>query len=242
MSHKVLIVEDEAEIARLITLNLEKEGFDCFHCRDGIAALEAFKQQQPDVIVLDLMMPGLNGLEVCTRIRRQTEGKDPFILMLTAKGEEIDRVVGLSTGADDYLVKPFSAPELVARIRALLRRSLRQIDVEVQHRTQHFLVNETQRIVFKVDGGKEQALNLTTIEFDLLNTFTSQPHRVWNRTQLIDRLWGDNFYGDDRVVDTHVARLRKKIEPDTAHPQFIKTVLGVGYKFEDEPASSSRIS
>ncbi len=235
MTHKVLIVEDEAEIARLITINLEKEGFDCSHCRDGIAALEAFKEQQPDVIVLDLMMPGLNGLEVCTRIRRQTVGKDPFILMLTAKGEEIDRVIGLSTGADDYLVKPFSALELIARIRALLRRSLRNIDTEdLQHLTQHFVVNETQRTAFKIDGGKEQQLNLTTIEFDLLNTFTSQPNRVWNRTQLIDRLWGDDFYGDERVVDTHVARLRKKIEPDTAHPQFVKTVLGVGYKFEDE--------
>ena len=237
MSHKVLIVEDEAEIARLITLNLKKEGFDCFHCRDGLSALEAFKQQQPDVIVLDLMMPGLNGLEVCTRIRRQIEGKDPFILMLTAKGEEIDRVIGLSTGADDYLVKPFSAPELVARIRALLRRSLRQIDTEdSQHRTQNFVVNETQRTATQMKDGVAKQLNLTTIEFDLLNTFASQPNRVWNRTQLIDRLWGDNFYGDDRVVDTHVARLRKKIEPDTANPQFIKTVLGVGYRFEDEKA------
>ncbi len=238
MSHKVLIVEDEAEIARLITINLEKEGFDCVHCRDGIAALEAFEQEQPDVIVLDLMMPGLNGLEVCTHIRRQTSGKDPFILMLTAKGEEIDRVVGLSTGADDYLVKPFSAPELVARIRALLRRSLRQIDPEdLLHRTQHFLVNETQRTAFKVDGDKQERLNLTTIEFDLLNTFVSQPSRVWNRIQLIDRLWKDNFYGDDRVVDTHVARLRKKIELETTRPQFIKTVSGVGYKFEDEKIS-----
>ena len=114
MSHKVLIVEDEAEIARLITLNLEKEGFDCFHCRDGITALEAFKQQQPDVIVLDLMMPGLNGLEVCTRIRRQTDGKDPFILMLTAKGEEIDRVVGLSTGADEPTTRSISSPFAVS--------------------------------------------------------------------------------------------------------------------------------
>jgi two-component system OmpR family response regulator len=238
MSHKILIIEDEAEIARLITLNLEKEGFICSHCGDGITALDAVKKQQPDVIVLDLMLPGLNGLEVCTRIRRQTEGKDPYILMLTAKGEEIDRVVGLSTGADDYLVKPFSSPELIARIRALLRRSLRHIEQEeLQHRTQHFLVNETQRTVVKINGGNEQELNLTTIEFDLLNTFVSQPHRVWNRTQLIDRLWGGDFYGDDRVVDTHVARLRKKIESDPAHPQFIKTVLGVGYKFEDEKTS-----
>lgn len=235
MSHKILIVEDELEIARLITLNLEKEGFVCSCCRDGISALEAFQEQQPDVIILDLMLPGLNGLEVCTRIRRQTNLKDPYILMLTAKGEEIDRVVGLSTGADDYLVKPFSAPELVARIRALLRRSLRHIDIEdLQHCTQHFLVNETQRIATKIDNDKKEELNLTTIEFDLLNTFVSQPNRVWNRTQLIDRLWGNDFYGDERVVDTHVARLRKKIEPDSAHPQFIKTVLGVGYKFEDE--------
>ena len=238
MSNKILIVEDEAEIARLISLNLEKEGFICSHCSDGITALEVVKKQQPDVIVLDLMLPGLNGLEVCTRIRRQTEGKDPYILMLTAKGEEIDRVVGLSTGADDYLVKPFSSPELIARIRALLRRSLRHIEQEeLQHRTQHFLVNETQRTVVKINGGNEQELNLTTIEFDLLNTFVSQPCRVWNRTQLIDRLWGNDFYGDDRVVDTHVARLRKKIESDPAHPQFIKTVLGVGYKFEDEKTS-----
>ena len=237
MSHKVLIVDDETEIARLVTLNLEKEGFECFHCYDGIAALEAFERYQPDVIVLDLMMPGLNGLEVCTRIRRQTSGKDPFILMLTAKGEEIDRVVGLSTGADDYLVKPFSAPELIARIRALLRRSLRQIDTQdIQYHTEHFIVNETQRTAVQISDGKQRALNLTTIEFDLLNTFVSQPNRVWNRTQLIDRLWGNNFYGEDRVVDTHVARLRKKIEPDTSHPQFIKTVLGVGYKFEDEKA------
>ena len=180
------------------------------------------------------MMPGLNGLEVCTRIRRQTDGKDSFILMLTAKGEEIDRVVGLSTGADDYLVKPFSAPELVAKIRALLRRSLRRIDTEDQHRTQHFVVNETQRTATQLKDGTQKQLNLTTIEFDLLNTFASQPNRVWNRTQLIDRLWGDDFYGYDRVVDTHVARLRKKIESDTANPQFIKTALGVGYKFEDE--------
>jgi two-component system OmpR family response regulator len=235
MSHKVLIVEDEAEIARLITLNLEKEGFVCSHCRDGIAALEAVKEQQPDVILLDLMLPGLNGLEVCTRIRRQSADKDPYILMLTAKGEEIDRVVGLSTGADDYLVKPFSAPELIARIRALLRRSLRHIETEdLVHRTQNFIVNESQRTAVKIVAGKEKELNLTTIEFELLNTFVSQPNRIWNRTQLIDRLWQDNFYGDDRVVDTHVSRLRKKVESDSAHPQFIKTVLGVGYKFEDE--------
>ena len=235
MSHKILIVEDEAEIVRLITFDLEQEGFECSHCRDGIAALKAFKEQQPDLIILDLLLPGLSGLEVCTRIRHQREGKDPFILMLTSKGEEIDRVVGLSTGADDYLVKPFSTPELLARVRALLRRSLRQIDIEdLQYRTQHFLINETQRTVTRIGNDGEQQFNLTAIEFDLLNTFVSQPNRVWNRTQLINRLWGKDFYGDDRVIDNHIARLRKKIEPDPTHPRFVKTVLGVGYKFEDE--------
>jgi two-component system OmpR family response regulator len=120
MSNKILIVEDEPEIARVIRLILEREGFFCSNCQDGITAIQAFQQDYPDLIILDLMLPGLNGLEVCTRIRHKNSGKDPYILMLTAKGEEIDRVVGLSTGADDYLVKPFSSAELVARIRALL--------------------------------------------------------------------------------------------------------------------------
>ena len=235
MSGKILIVEDEPEIARLIKITLEREGFYCHHCRDGIAALQAFQEQQPDVIILDLMLPGLDGLEVCARIRRQPETKDPYILMLTAKGEAIDRVIGLSTGADDYLVKPFMAEELVARVRALLRRSLRQIEPEdLIYQTQHFQVNASQCTASQKCSSGEQPLELTILEFKLLSTFVSQPQRVWSRTQLIDKLWGEDFFGDDRVVDTHVARLRKKIEPDSAHPTFVKTIVGVGYKFEDE--------
>lgn len=236
MSHKILIVEDEQEIARVIKLTLEREGFSCHECCDGLAALQIFQEYQPDAIVLDLMLPGLNGLEVCTRIRQKGSGKDPYILMLTAKGEEIDRVVGLSTGADDYLVKPFSSAELVARIRALLRRSMRNIESEnLIYNTQHFQVDLTQRIACqKLTSEGERSLDLTTLEFNLLSAFVSQPNRVWNRTQLIDRLWGNDFFGDERVVDTHIARLRKKIELDPAHPTFIKTIVGVGYKFEDE--------
>ncbi|NEP55968.1 MAG: response regulator transcription factor [Symploca sp. SIO2G7] len=231
----ILIVEDEAEIAKLIQLTLEREGFNCYCCSDGLRALHAFRQQQPDVIILDLMLPSLDGLEVCARIRQQSGVKDPYILMLTAKGEEIDRVIGLSTGADDYLVKPFSPTELVARVRALLRRSLRHGGQYLVYRTQHFTVNVDQRTAERhLEQSNSEALELTTLEFNLLATFISQPSRVWNRTQLIDKLWGDDFFGDERVVDTHIARLRKKIELDPAHPKFVKTVIGVGYKFEDE--------
>lgn len=230
----ILIVEDEPEIAMLIQLALEKDGFSCRICRDGVGALQVFREQQPDLIILDLMIPGLDGLEVCARIRQKPGLKDPYILMLTARGEEIDRVIGLSTGADDYMVKPFSPRELLARVRALLRRSLRQRGQEQVYRTEHFIVDVEQHSASRhMDGEQLEPLDLTTLEFNLLSTFVSHPGRVWNRTQLIDKLWGDNFFGDERVVDTHVARLRKKIEPDPANPTFIKTVIGVGYKFED---------
>ncbi|HHP7229391.1 MAG TPA: response regulator transcription factor [Xenococcaceae cyanobacterium] len=227
---KILIVEDELEIAQLIQQTLTRENFSCQIAENGLAALAAFEQQKPDVIILDLMLPGLDGLEVCTRIRQQSNLKDPYILMLTARGEEIDRVIGLSTGADDYLVKPFSPRELVARVRALLRRSLRNGGQNAQiYRTTNFTLDLDQHLA-TYNGA---TLDLTTLEFNLLATFMSYPGRVWSRTQLIDKLWGNDFFGDERVVDTHVRRLRKKIEPDSANPTFIKTVVGVGYKFED---------
>ncbi len=230
----ILIVEDEPEIARLIQLSLEKEGFSCHISCDGLTALRVIQEQQPDLIILDLMLPGLDGLELCARIRQKPGAKDPYILMLTAKGEEIDRVIGLSTGADDYLVKPFSPRELVARVRALLRRSLRQGGQSQVYKTGHFIIDIDGRSASrKLTTAAGELLDLTTLEFNLLAVFVSNPGRVWNRTQLIDKLWGSDFFGDERVVDTHVARLRKKIEPDSSNPAFIKTVVGVGYKFED---------
>ena len=235
---EILIVEDEQEIAQLIEQTLTKESFSCRVANDGLTALEIFKQQQPDVVILDIMLPGLDGLEVCTRIRQQPYDKDPYIMMLTARGEEIDRVIGLSTGADDYLVKPFSPRELVARVRALLRRSLRhgvQEDNTQIFSTKHFSVDLDRRVATRqLDSKTPSELDLTTLEFNLLATFLSYPGRVWSRTQLIDKLWGNDFFGDERVVDTHIRRLRKKIEPDSANPTFVKTVVGVGYKFEDE--------
>lgn len=278
----ILIVEDEADIAELVQLYLSKEGFRCHVCRDGNTALDRFKVIQPDLIILDLMIPGLDGLEVCARIRQQQAIKDPYIMMLTAKGEEMDRIIGLSTGADDYMVKPFSPRELVARVRAVLRRSLRTANTQANtYQTTHFTVDVDQRTASKtnlpqtaeykttdLDGDSAQSkakldtslqntspsstspsstdgadavrenpapdlLELTPLEFDLLATFMSYPGRVWNRTQLIEKLWGNDFFGDERVVDTHVARLRKKIEPDPSAPTFLKTVVGVGYRFED---------
>ncbi|WP_013324624.1 response regulator [Gloeothece verrucosa] len=232
----ILIVEDEPEIAQLIRETLERENFTCHIARTGLQALEFFGQLQPDVIVLDIMLPELDGLEVCTRIRQKPGTKDPYILMLTARGEEIDRIIGLSTGADDYLVKPFSPIELVARVRALLRRSLRHGGQPNQvYRTNHFSVDLDQHLATRqLDNEESELLDLTTLEFNLLSTFMSYPGRVWSRTQLIDKLWGNDFFGDERVVDTHIRRLRKKIEPDPANPSFIKTVIGVGYKFEDD--------
>ncbi|AFY77773.1 response regulator with CheY-like receiver domain and winged-helix DNA-binding domain [Pleurocapsa sp. PCC 7327] len=225
MSERILIVEDEPEIARLIEFALTREGFSTCHCADGLSALQVFKDRQPDVIVLDLMLPGLDGFAVCDRIRQMSNLKDPYILMLTAKGEKIDRVNGLCAGADDYLIKPFSLPELVARIRSLLKRSLRQ-QQDLVYRTQHFEVNVDRCTASQnLDSGIGRSLELTTLEFKLLSTLMSQPQRVWNRTQLIDRLWGNDFFGDERVVDTHVARLRQKIESDPTNPKYIQTKL-----------------
>lgn len=233
MALAILVVEDDPEIGRLIQETLEREGFDCQLARDGQQAIAFFWDYQPDLIILDLMLPKLDGLEVCTRIRQQSTPKDPYILMLTAKGEEIDRVIGLSTGADDYLVKPFSPRELVARVRALLRRSLRGESTKTYH-TQHFHLDCDRHIAIRHhDNGEGETLDLTPLEFKLLSTFMSYPGRVWNRPQLIDKLWGDDFFGDERVVDTHIGRLRKKIEFDPSQPAFIKTETGVGYKFED---------
>jgi DNA-binding response OmpR family regulator len=231
---EILIVEDEKEIAQLINNCLTREGFQCHIASDGLSALEKAKIIQPDLIVLDLMLPKLDGLEVCNRIRNSSMTKDPYILMLTAKGEEIDRVIGLSTGADDYLVKPFSPRELVARVRALLRRSMRHGGQPQTHDTPHFTLNLDEHTAIRRVEGKEETLDLTALEFNLLAVFVNYPSKVWTRTQLIDKLWGADFFGDERVVDTHIRRLRKKIEPNPAQPTFIKTVVGVGYKFEDE--------
>ncbi len=238
MKQKILIVEDEVEIAHFTQKLLEKEGFNCQTCDDGVTAIRYCQQLKPILVILDWALPEMDGIEVCTRIRKLNQSPDPYILMLTAKGEEIDRVVGLSTGADDYVVKPFSPMVLVARIRALLRRSLREEERPQIYQTEHFTVDLTKHQAQRHLESQTEILDLTAIEFELLATFLSHPGRAWSRTQLIDKLWGDDFFGDERVVDTHIARLRKKVEPKLTHPSFIKTVVGVGYKFEDSQDST----
>ncbi|MDX2271676.1 MAG: response regulator transcription factor [Cyanobacteriota bacterium] len=235
MANEILLVEDDAEIAELVRLYLAKDGFNCHWIQDGAMAVAAFQDHPVPLIILDLMLPHLDGLEICTQIRQSPGGKAPYILMLTARGEEMDRIIGLSTGADDYIVKPFSPRELVARVRALLRRSLRQTAPVNTLQTCHFWVDLDQRLAKRAGD----PLDLTTLEFELLAVLMRHPGRVWTRSQLIDRLWGHDFFGDERVVDTHVARLRKKIEWDPSQPSFIKTVIGVGYKFEDEEGDRS---
>jgi DNA-binding response OmpR family regulator len=231
---EILIVEDEQEIAEIIQECLEAEGFSCRTCYDGHSALKVFAQQQPDLVILDIRLPGIDGLEVCTQIRQQKITTDPYILMLTSRGDEIDRIIGLSTGADDYYIKPFSPRELVARVRALLRRRLRESDRSQLLRTKSFAIDLEQRDARRhLDAESSTHLDLSTSEFKLLTIFIKHPGRVWERAQLIEKLWGDDFFGEERVIDTHIARLRKKIEPNPSKPVFIQTVVGVGYKFED---------
>ncbi|HEY9771238.1 MAG TPA: response regulator transcription factor [Coleofasciculaceae cyanobacterium] len=233
---KILIVEDELEIAEIIQECLEAEGFSCHVCHDGRSAIRLFGEQQPDLIILDIRLPGgMDGLEVCTQIRQKPVANDPYILMLTSRGEEIDRIIGLSTGADDYYIKPFSPRELVARVRALLRRRLRiSSDRSGSIRTKSFTIDLEQHSVTRhLDADSAEELDLSSSEFKLMALFVKHPGRVWERGQLIDKLWGDDFFGEERVIDTHIARLRKKVEPSTSKPKFIQTVVGVGYKFED---------
>ena len=231
---EILIVEDEREIAEIIQECLEAEGFVCRVCYDGHSALRLFTERQPDLIILDIRLPGMDGLEVCTQIRQKPVAQDPYILMLTSRGEEIDRIIGLSTGADDYYVKPFSPRELVARVRALLRRRLRESDSSQLIRTKSFTIDLEQHCInCHLDSQSAKQLDLSSSEFKLMALFIKHPGRVWSRGQLIEKLWGDNFFGEERVIDTHIARLRKKVEPHPSKPRFIHTVMGVGYKFED---------
>ena len=231
---KILIVEDEREIAEIIQECLEAEGFPCCICHDGHSALRLYNEHQPDLVILDLRLPGMDGLEVCTKIRAKPVANDPYILMLTSRGEEIDRIIGLSTGADDYYTKPFSPRELVARVRALLRRRLREEDRTTLVRTKSFTIDLEQHCIScQIDDEPVRGLDLSSSEFKLMVVFVKHPGRVWSRRQLIEKLWGDDFFGEERVIDTHIARLRKKIESEVGKPRFIQTVVGVGYKFED---------
>ncbi len=228
LMHKVLVVDDEPQILEVVTRYLAREGFQISMARDGEAALAAFKVNQPDLVVLDLMLPKLDGLEVFRRIR--TLSAVP-IIMLTAKGEEADRIVGLELGADDYITKPFSPRELVARVKAVLRRVTTGTMLDTGER---MIVRGTLRIDPRARSVTvdDRPVELTGKEFDLLWFLASHPGQVFKRSQLLDHVWGYEFYGDSSTVTVHIRRLREKIEPDPANPRYLTTVWGVGYKFE----------
>ena len=224
---KILVVDDEPNIVDTVQAYLEKEGYTVYTAMDGPSALKAARAFRPDLIVLDIMLPGMDGLEVLRRLRQESE---VYVLMLTAKAEETDKVVGLSVGADDYLTKPFSPRELVARVKAILRRGRGAGPGEPVLAFRRLRIDPGARRVWKDD----EAVELTPIEFDLLLALARHAGRVLSREQLIEQVWGYDYYGDERVVDVHIGRLRKKVEDDPSHPTLIVTVRGVGYRFEDE--------
>jgi len=228
---KILIVDDEKDIVDLVAYNLEKEGYETLKALDGEKALQLVRAKNPGLVVLDLMLPGIQGLEVCKRIRKDPETAAIPIIMLTAKGDEIDKILGLEVGADDYITKPFSVKELLARVKAVLRRSGARRSVD---QAEVFELRGL-RIDFKsyevtVDGRK---ISLSPTEFRLLKFLSRNPGRVYSREQILDRVWGDDAFVEPRTVDVHVRRLRAQIEKDENSPNYIVTVRGAGYKFVD---------
>jgi two-component system, OmpR family, response regulator len=227
-SSTILLVDDEESVQKLLAYPLEREGFRVLQARDGQEALERFASETVDLVVLDVMLPKLDGLEVCKRLRAESQVP---IIMLTARDDELDKVLGLELGADDYITKPFSIREFRSRVRALLRRAAvpRQADVGDVISAGALEIDLARRAV-EARGGQVQ---LTYVEFELLRTLASHPGRVYSRRMLLEALWGSADYREPRTIDVHVRHLREKLEEDPAEPEYILTVRGVGYRFRD---------
>src|SRR5213595_332251 len=235
-SSTILVAEDQADIRDLIVMNLRNAGYEVIAVADGLAALASQNEHASDLLILDLMMPGLDGLEVCKALRAQ--GRSTPILMLTAKSTELDRVLGLELGADDYLTKPFSLAELLARVKALLRRADLLRAAQANAGGEGRLVRNGE---LEIHPGKRQvrfrgeALDFTALEFDLLLHFAQHPGHVFSRGQLLNAVWGYTHDGYEHTVTTHINRLRAKLEADPMRPQLILTARGAGYKMRDAP-------
>lgn len=225
---RALVVDDEPPLVKVVSSYLEREGFEVTTAGDGEQAVTLAREFQPDVIVLDLMLPGIDGIEACRQIRTFS---DAYIVMLTARVEEIDRIVGLSTGADDYVAKPFSPGELMARVRAMLRRP-RTSRSESEHGSRRFGELEIDSDAREVRLG-EEPIELTKLEFDLLDVLSSEPRVAFSRERLLERVWGAGWFGDDHVVDVHIANVRTKLGDDPRNPHYIRTIRGVGYRMGD---------
>ncbi|GAV25728.1 DNA-binding response regulator [Carboxydothermus islandicus] len=228
---KILVVDDEAPIVELIKFNLEREGYKVLEAYDGIRALEIVKKELPDLVILDIMLPGMSGLEVCKNIRNNEKTAEIPIIMLSARGEEVDKILGLELGADDYMVKPFSPRELVARVKARLRRlEGREGKKEGIIKIKDIVIDQEKFAVY-VKGKK---MDFTPKEFELLKLLASNPGKVFTREYLLEKIWGYEFLGDTRTVDVHIRHIRQKIEDNPAEPVYIETVRGVGYRFGEE--------
>lgn len=230
---KILVVDDEQSIVTLLEFNLQKAGFQVIKTGDGPTAVTLAETEKPDLIVLDIMLPGMDGMEVCKKLRM--EKINTPILMLTAKDEEFDKILGLELGADDYMTKPFSPREVVARVKAILRRSGQQQEPKSAGASDEQVITIGQLVIYPekyevVFSGNK--LELTPKEFELLQYMASHPGRVMTRDQLLNAVWNYDFVGDSRIVDVHISHLREKIEEDTKQPKYIKTVRGLGYKLE----------
>jgi len=224
----ILLVDDEESVQKLLTYPLEREGFRVVQARNGEEALERFEADHVDLIVLDLMLPRVDGLEVCRRVRATSTVP---IIMLTARDDEVDKVLGLELGADDYITKPFSIREFRSRVRALLRRAqLAPPDPRAERIESDGLVIDLARRTVEAHGEGRQ---LTYVEFELLRTLAANPGRVFSRSALLEALWGSSDFRDPRTIDVHIRHLREKIEEDPREPEFIFTVRGVGYRFRD---------
>jgi phosphate regulon transcriptional regulator PhoB len=231
-AQKILVVEDEPDIRKLVQYNLIQERFSVLEAEDGEQALKLLQRETPNLVILDLMLPGLSGMELCKLLKQRSETAKLPILMLTAKAGEADRIVGLEMGADDYLAKPFSPREMVARVRAILRRSEAKPATEA--------VPAYEKGSLKIDFStyevfvRGKPVKLTLKEFELLRFLVQNPSRVLNRDQLLDRVWGGETFVTPRTVDVHIRRLRKAVEKDDRKPKWILTVRGVGYKFDEK--------
>jgi DNA-binding response OmpR family regulator len=236
MEHRILVVDDDREIIRLLRASLEQAGYEVLVANDGEMALHMLRREHPDLVVLDLMLPGMDGLDVCRELRRKSHVP---IIMLTARVEETDKLVGLELGADDYVTKPFSPRELVARARAVLRR-VREMSAQPDKQTYRF-----GDVTFDVAAQRcivdEEVVELTPTEFALLHVLVQHPGQVLSRMQLLEAAHLGVYDGVERTIDVHIHNLRRKLEPDLSHPRYIHTVFGAGYRFSDEGARCASV-
>lgn len=223
---KILVVDDEDNILELLRFNLENSGYKVLTAQNGIDALKIAKTETPDLILLDLMLPGMDGYDVCKEIRRDNNISNTPIIMITAKGEELDKILGLELGADDYITKPFSVRELKARLKAVLRRTTIQ-QIDKAYRFGNVAVDFEKHEIMKND----EKVELTLKEFELLEILIKNKGRVMTRDFLLDKIWGYEYIGESRTVDVHIRHLRQKVEEDDKNPQYIETIRGIGYRF-----------